>query len=180
VARAKADAEQYAAQAAARDAEAQQKRALEEQARLQDMIPLTVVNERLRPSNQKMLPTGEVVPLTAAAATSAPAAAGEEINGHKVYDISQLNQTPVPMFQARPKYPFALRRSNVSGEATIDFIVDDNGNVLNVRAIKFTHQEFAAAAVEAVAKWKFRAGRKNGANVYTRMQVPIVFSLNEN
>jgi hypothetical protein len=30
-----------------------------------------------------------------------------------------------------------------------------------------------------VSKWKFRPGRKNGHAVYTHMQVPIVFTLNE-
>jgi TonB family protein len=34
-----------------------------------------------------------------------------------------------------------------------------------------------AAAVEAVAKWKFAAGRKGGRDVNTLMQIPIVFSV---
>ena len=34
-------------------------------------------------------------------------------------------------------------------------------------------------AVQAVSKWKFRPGRKNGHAVFTHMQVPIVFTLNE-
>jgi len=33
--------------------------------------------------------------------------------------------------------------------------------------------------VQAVSKWKFKAGRKSGKNVPTHMQVPIVFTLNE-
>ena len=38
---------------------------------------------------------------------------------------------------------------------------------------------FEAAAVQAVTKWKFKAGKKGGRNVPTHMQVPIVFTLND-
>ena len=34
-------------------------------------------------------------------------------------------------------------------------------------------------AIQAVGKWTFRPGRKGGRAVNTRMQVPIVFSLND-
>ncbi len=40
-------------------------------------------------------------------------------------------------------------------------------------------QLLEAAAVDAVSKWKFKAGRKGGREVGTHMQVPIVFSLNK-
>jgi len=36
---------------------------------------------------------------------------------------------------------------------------------------------FETAAVDALSKWKFAAGRKGGRDVNTNMQVPIVFSL---
>lgn len=39
--------------------------------------------------------------------------------------------------------------------------------------------KFAAAAVEAVSKWKFAPGEKGGQKVNTRMQIPIVFTLGE-
>ena len=39
--------------------------------------------------------------------------------------------------------------------------------------------QFEAAAVQAVSKWKFKPGRKGGRDVPTHMQVPIVFTLNE-
>lgn len=96
----------------------------------------------------------------------------------KVFELTELDRRPVPTYQARPLYPFALRRSNTSGEATIDFIVNERGDVVGASAIKFTHQEFADAATAAVAKWKFRPGRLGGAPVATHMQVPIVFEVN--
>jgi protein TonB len=99
--------------------------------------------------------------------------------GIEVFDLSKLDQQPVAKFQARPQYPFEMRRAGIAGEVTVDFIVDSNGDVQNAYAIKSSQREFEAAAIQAVSKWKFKPGRKGGRNVNTHMQVPIVFTLNE-
>jgi protein TonB len=97
--------------------------------------------------------------------------------GIEVFDISKLDQRPEPRLQARPQYPFEMRRAGIAGEVLVDFIVDTNGDVRNAFAVKSSQREFETSAVQAVSKWKFRAGRKNGHAVFTHMQVPIVFSL---
>jgi protein TonB len=99
--------------------------------------------------------------------------------GIEVFDISKLDQIPEPKYRVAPQYPFEMRRAGVAGEVTVDFIVDSNGNVMNAYAFKSSQREFEAAAVLAVGKWKFKPGRKGGRNVNTHMQVPIVFTLNE-
>ena len=99
--------------------------------------------------------------------------------GMKVFDISMLDVTPVPKFQARPQYPFEMRRAGIAGEVVVDCIVDTAGDVQNAYALRSSQREFEAAAVQAVAKWKFKPGRKGGRDVPTHMQVPIVFTLNE-
>lgn len=99
--------------------------------------------------------------------------------GMKVFDISMLDQIPVPRFQARPQYPFEMRRAGIAGEVVVDFIVDTSGDVQNAYAIRSSQREFEASAIQAVSKWKFKPGRKGGRDVPTHMQVPIVFTLNE-
>ena len=99
--------------------------------------------------------------------------------GMQVFDISKLDQTPVPKYQARPQYPFEMRRAGIAGEVLVDFLVDTNGDVQNAYAVRSSQREFEAAAVQAVSKWKFKPGRKGGRDVVTHMQVPIVFTLNE-
>jgi len=109
-----------------------------------------------------------------------PQGAGRGLGkGIEVFDISKLDQVPVAKFQARPQYPFEMRRSGVAGEVVVDFIVDTNGDVRNAYSARSTQREFEAAAVQAVSKWKFRPGKKGGRAVNTHMQVPIVFTLNE-
>ena len=74
---------------------------------------------------------------------------------------------------------FEMRRAGIAGEVLVEFLVDTEGDVQNAFSAKSSQKEFESAAVQAVSKWKFRPGRKNGQNVVTRMQVPIVFTLNE-
>jgi protein TonB len=96
-----------------------------------------------------------------------------------LFDISNLDQPPTARFQVQPNYPFEMRRAGISGEVTVAFIVDMNGNVVEAYAVKSTQREFESPAVQAVMKWKFKPGRKGGRAVNTRMQVPIVFNLSD-
>ncbi len=96
----------------------------------------------------------------------------------EIFDIKNLDQQPVARFQAKPAYPFEMRRAGINGEVTVQFIVDTNGDVRDPFVVKSSQREFEAAAIQAVAKWKFRPGRRGGRSVNTRMVVPMVFSLN--
>jgi TonB family protein len=110
------------------------------------------------------------------------AAARREATTHidlEAIDISRLDVTPVPRFQARPQYPAALRKKGIRGEAVVDFVVDVNGDVKNVSVVRATHPEFGDAAVDAVAQWKFKPGILRERVVNTHMQVPVVFVVNE-
>jgi protein TonB len=96
----------------------------------------------------------------------------------EVFDISRLDHQPVPVFMARPYYPFAMRRAGVSGEVLVDFIVDREGYVRNAFAARSSQREFELPAIQAVRQWRFRPGMVAGRAVYTHMQVPIMFSIN--
>lgn len=96
-----------------------------------------------------------------------------------LFDLANLDQQPQPRFQAKPNYPFEMRRAGITGDVLVGFIVDSNGDVREAYAIKSTQREFEAAAIQAVSKWKFKPGRKGGRAVNTKMQVPIVFSITE-
>ena len=95
----------------------------------------------------------------------------------QIFDISKLDQIPVAIVQGRPQYPFEMRRAGISGSVTVDFIVDTSGNVQLAYAVSASQSEFEAFAVQAVAKWRFRPGKKGGRTVNTHMQVPIAFML---
>ncbi len=117
-------------------------------------------------------PTGAI---TIPVGRPAAASGGTGLGG--IFDLASLDQHPVPRFQARPAYPAEMRRAGVSGEAVIEFVVDADGNVRDAFAVRSSHREFETEAINAVLKWKFRAGKKGGVSVATRMRVPIPFRL---
>jgi protein TonB len=58
-------------------------------------------------------------------------------------------------------------------------VVAADGTVANAHASSATHPEFGQAATTAVEGWTFRPARRNGVAVNCRLEVPIVFTLNE-
>jgi periplasmic protein TonB len=95
----------------------------------------------------------------------------------EIFSPELLDQKPTPTYQAKPIYPFEMRRSEISGQVVVGFVVDDKGNVTQAVAISSSQREFEVAAVQSVSHWKFKPGRKAGRPVYTRMQVPILFTI---
>jgi periplasmic protein TonB len=100
-----------------------------------------------------------------------------QFRGMKIFELRDLDQPPAALVQSAPTYPFEMRRAGQNGEVTVEFLVDTTGAVQNATAIKSSQRDFEAAAVQAVLK--FRPGRRGGRPVVVRMQVPIVFNLNE-
>jgi TonB family protein len=95
----------------------------------------------------------------------------------EIFDISKLDRSPKPLQQPRPRYPAAMKKARITGEAVVDFIVDSAGNVQNAYAVSSTRAEFEQPSVDSVSQWKFEPGRKNGRPVNVHLQVPIVYSL---
>lgn len=87
--------------------------------------------------------------------------------------------TPVATFQARPVYPFDLRRVGANGEALVQFVVGIDGLVSDAIVLRSHDVQFAEAALAAVRQWLFQPGRTaNGQASPTVMQVPIIFQIN--
>lgn len=76
------------------------------------------------------------------------------------------------------KYPESAVRNGIQGRVTVDFIIEKDGRVTDVRVIRGVDEELDAEAVKVVAaspKWK--PGRVNGNKVRTSMSIPVEFRL---
>lgn len=90
-----------------------------------------------------------------------------------------LDRSPRTRLQTAPLYPAEARRDGRSGTVTVEFVVNEAGEVITPRITHSSDRVFEEAALRAVAKWRFEPGRRNGQIVRFRMAVPIHFSLNE-
>ncbi len=102
---------------------------------------------------------------------------GAKISKDAPWDPKDLEKVPVATSRAAPRYPFEMKRLGVGGTALLRFIVDNRGNVSDVEVIRADREEFGKAAAEAMLRWKFSPGMKNGRRVNTRMEMPMTFSL---
>lgn len=86
-------------------------------------------------------------------------------------------EPPVPVRTAAPEYPAELRQAGVSGLVFIKCLVDPQGNVAEAVVEKSSDEKFNAAALDAVKKWKFKPGQKDGAPVAMKVTIPIRFAV---
>ena len=96
-----------------------------------------------------------------------------------LFDINNLDQRPVARVQPGPQYPYEMSRAGISGEVVVEFIINSNGDVIDTRIVRSSHREFEVPAMQAVQKWKFKAGRKGGRPVNVRASQLIEFNLED-
>jgi len=76
------------------------------------------------------------------------------------------------------KYPQYAVENGIQGRVIVDFIIEKDGKVTNVKVLKGVHRLLDDEAVKVVsASPKWRAGRVNGNKVRTSMTIPVEFKL---
>jgi len=81
--------------------------------------------------------------------------------------------------QANLRYPEVARNAGISGQVFIEFVVERDGSISNVRVLVGVFPELDQEAVRVVRmmpKWK--PGRQMGRPVRTFYQIPIRFTIN--
>ncbi len=79
--------------------------------------------------------------------------------------------------QRKVKYPEMARRAGIEGRVTVQFIVNEAGQVENPRVIRGIGGGCDEAALDAVKQAKFTPGMQRGRPVRVQYSLPIVFRL---
>lgn len=115
-----------------------------------------------------------------------PVKAVVEDSDDKIYMV--VEQSPefdggmealMKFLQKHLEYPVIARRMNLEGTVYVGFVVDKDGSITNVQAIKGFQEDCDKEAVRVVGlmpKWK--PGKQNGKPVNVRFVLPIRFILN--
>lgn len=93
-----------------------------------------------------------------------------------VFSIADLDQAPRAVYQPAPDYPGELRHKKIAGTVYVLFLVDQGGRVASPLVQKSTNPAFEQPALQAVKRWRFDPGKRNGQTVQFRMRVPITFA----
>jgi protein TonB len=96
----------------------------------------------------------------------------------RIFELTEIDRVPQPIYQVAPQYPFALSRAGVEGRVYIRFVCDKEGRVQNPRVRSSTRMEFEKPALDAIRQWRFEPGIKSGVRVAVNMELPLSFTLN--
>src|SRR5688572_25612445 len=102
-----------------------------------------------------------------------PVAPGSDpVGGHPgtagtIYQESEVDDLPVLLVGATPRYPRVLAEAGIDGKVTLEFVIDTLGQVVagSVRTREATHPAFVPTAEEAVYASRFRPAVRRGTPV---------------
>ena len=98
-----------------------------------------------------------------------------EVGTQDAFDVSDLEKRPEAVSQVAPTYPAELRKAKVEGVVTLVFVLNETGRVEDPRVENSSRPEFEKPALEAIRKWRFRPGEKNGQAVRSYIRIPMRF-----
>jgi protein TonB len=94
------------------------------------------------------------------------------------FDVADLEKRPEAVSQVPPTYPAELRKAKIEGQVTLVFILGEDGRVEDARVENSSRPEFEKPALEAIRKWRFRPGEKDGQKVRSYVRIPMKFRVN--
>ncbi|MFO1487240.1 MAG: energy transducer TonB [Verrucomicrobiota bacterium] len=133
-------------------------------AEAQQQIPLSADLEVAMGSGGALAGFGDIRALTAAESVRQDA-----------FDVADLEKKPEAISQVAPTYPPELRKAKIEGSVTLVFILGEDGRAEEPRVENSTRPEFEKPALEAIRKWRFRPGQKDGKPVRSYIRIPLRF-----
>lgn len=103
-------------------------------------------------------------------------AGGLAADAGNTFDAADLDNRPEPISQASPVYPRELSKARIDGRVVIAFIVNEDGRVEDPRVASSTRPEFEQPALDAIRRWRFKPGMKEGEAVRTFVKQPLKFT----
>jgi len=84
---------------------------------------------------------------------------------------------PVPIFKPEPEYSEEARKAKFQGTVMLAIVVDTDGKAKDIRVVRSLGMGLDEKAIEAVAKWRFKPGYKDGKPVPVKANVEVNFRL---
>jgi TonB family protein len=94
-----------------------------------------------------------------------------------IFALSDLDRAPMPTYRPSPTIPRHLLTTAVGVSVTVEFVVSAKGEVMNPRVISSDNQRFDDVALNAVKRWKFKPGFRQGRTVNVSMSQAIDFKV---
>ena len=97
--------------------------------------------------------------------------------GGGAYRIGGGVSPPSILYKVEPEYSEEARKAKFQGTVLLFVVVDEKGNPRDIRILRPLGLGLDQKAVEAVEKWKFSPGKKDGKPVPVQAQIEVNFRL---
>jgi protein TonB len=96
-----------------------------------------------------------------------------------VFELVDLDEKPRPLTPLRPAYPPQARMRKLEGLVVVEFVVGPDGTVREAQVMSSRPSTiFNESALQAVRRWRFSPGTKEGKPVAARVRQRVEFRLN--
>jgi periplasmic protein TonB len=95
---------------------------------------------------------------------------------HEILRVGGDVKEPQVIYAPQPVYPVLARTGRIEGVVIIDAVIDENGRVVQERAISGPAL-LMRAALDAVSRWRYQPTILDGQAVSIRMHVTVKFRL---
>lgn len=99
-----------------------------------------------------------------------------EVQDVKPLPVGGNVKEPQAIYKPQPKYPLLAWQARIEGDVRIDAIIDEHGNVIEMRAVSGPPL-LIDAALEAVKQWKYQPTYLNGVPWPIELTIHVTFSL---
>ena len=97
--------------------------------------------------------------------------------GGGAYRIGGGVSAPVAIVKPEPEYSEEARKAKWQGAVLLQLVVDENGIPQDIKVVKSLGLGLDQKAIEAVQKWRFRPGLKDGKPVPVSANIEVNFRL---
>jgi periplasmic protein TonB len=97
--------------------------------------------------------------------------------GGGAYRIGGGVSAPVPIFRPEPEYSEEARKAKWQGAVLLQLVVDENGVPQDIKVVRSLGLGLDQKAIEAVQKWRFKPGLKDGKPVPVSANIEVNFRL---
>jgi periplasmic protein TonB len=99
------------------------------------------------------------------------------LNGEPIYKVGDGITQPQVDFEVNPEYSEEARSAKYSGTVLLSLVVSTQGKAENLKVLNGIGFGLDQKALEAVQKWRFIPGMKDGKPVPVRATISVDFRL---
>jgi protein TonB len=95
----------------------------------------------------------------------------------RIYHLTSRMSPPVLIARVQPEYPSTERRAGREGTVIVTAVIGKDGVVRDPKVIRSVSPGLAAAAIDAVLKWRYRPARLEDRDVAVHTVIRLAFDL---